>query len=256
MRVEEGAVNAAIINFVTGDVYHVERTLIDKFENSDQSDIGAFLKFLKEERLVIKTGCNTWVPYLDIEKIIPEMETFSVEQVFTLEIEDDVDIGLIKSVFNSITPAEIIYYGNQKIDDLFPAIPISYKKKNFNICLSLAKVKRDFNKISEDDYILNMKQNSCWGRKVAITKDGKIRPCIYSDIIIGELCEELSVHLLIEKAREYWQITKDMVEKCKDCELRYVCFDCREIAQKENNGNIYAANPLCKYNPYKGEWIE
>lgn len=58
---------------------------------------------------------------------------------------------------------------------------------------------------------------------------------------------------MLEKAKKYWLITKDRIKKCKDCELRYVCFDCREIVKRKTN-DLYASNPYCKYNPYKGIW--
>ena len=52
---------------------------------------------------------------------------------------------------------------------------------------------------------------------------------------------------------EYWMLTKEKVTKCKDCELRYICFDCRETARKYKN-YLYATNPNCSYNPYSGKW--
>jgi MoaA/NifB/PqqE/SkfB family radical SAM enzyme len=39
----------------------------------------------------------------------------------------------------------------------------------------------------------------------------------------------------------------------KGCELKYVCFDCREIASRKNN-DLLAANPYCLYDPYTGVW--
>jgi len=58
----------------------------------------------------------------------------------------------------------------------------------------------------------------------------------------------------VEKIQSYWYLTKDKVEKCKECELRYFCIDCRELAQRESNGNVYASNPNCKYDPNTGVW--
>lgn len=58
---------------------------------------------------------------------------------------------------------------------------------------------------------------------------------------------------LINKAKFYWGITKDKVKKCCNCELRFACFDCREIAYRKNK-NIYDENPNCLYNPQKGIW--
>ncbi|MCP5108716.1 MAG: grasp-with-spasm system SPASM domain peptide maturase, partial [bacterium] len=76
--------------------------------------------------------------------------------------------------------------------------------------------------------------------------------CIYSNIVIGDIMSEDTGEIL-EKLQTYWHITKDKVEKCKDCELRYVCFDCREIPSRKS-GDLYSVNPICKYDPYNGTW--
>jgi radical SAM protein with 4Fe4S-binding SPASM domain len=101
-----------------------------------------------------------------------------------------------------------------------------------------------------------MNHNSCWAKKIAVTKDGKIRPCIYSNIVIGNMYDDEDIQSVVKKALKYWDINKDKVEKCKNCELRYACFDCREIAQRKSNGNLYAKNPYCNYDPFKGKWIK
>jgi len=58
---------------------------------------------------------------------------------------------------------------------------------------------------------------------------------------------------IIDEIEKYWYLTKDKVDKCKICELRYSCPDCREIAY-ESSGNLYASNPNCLYNPETGVW--
>ena len=89
--------------------------------------------------------------------------------------------------------------------------------------------------------------NSCWGKKIAINKKGEVLPCIYSQFSVGKL-SKISLSRLMEKIHFYWELNKSKVEKCKYCEFRYVCFDCREIAYRIY-GSIYATNPYCNYNP-------
>ena len=57
-----------------------------------------------------------------------------------------------------------------------------------------------------------------------------------------------------EKFKKYWNITKDKIKVCKDCEFRYICTDCRAyLADSKDN----LSKPLkCGYNPYIGEWSE
>ncbi|GEN75154.1 hypothetical protein CHA01nite_08940 [Chryseobacterium hagamense] len=59
--------------------------------------------------------------------------------------------------------------------------------------------------------------------------------------------------------KKYWNITKDDIEICKDCEFRYICTDCRaftEAALRSDQG-LDISKPLkCGYNPYTNEWKE
>ncbi|MDQ1098727.1 SPASM domain peptide maturase of grasp-with-spasm system [Chryseobacterium sp. SORGH_AS909] len=58
--------------------------------------------------------------------------------------------------------------------------------------------------------------------------------------------------------KQYWNLTKDSIEVCKDCELRYVCTDCRAYTeQTHTKDGLDISKPLkCGYDPYTGTWKE
>ena len=58
--------------------------------------------------------------------------------------------------------------------------------------------------------------------------------------------------------KKYWNVTKDQIEVCKDCEFRHICTDCRAYTERTHfNGDIDLSKPLkCGYNPYTNEWAE
>ncbi|WP_299098677.1 hypothetical protein [uncultured Winogradskyella sp.] len=61
--------------------------------------------------------------------------------------------------------------------------------------------------------------------------------------------------VLIKNFKKYWNITKDQIDVCNDCEIRYFSTDFR--AYKENPKNTYSKPLRCGYSPYanKGkEW--
>jgi SPASM domain peptide maturase of grasp-with-spasm system len=66
--------------------------------------------------------------------------------------------------------------------------------------------------------------------------------------------------ILLEEAlnkanfKKYWNITKDQIDVCKDCEFRHICTDCRAYTEEPDNIN---SKPLkCGYNPYTNKWSE
>lgn len=109
-----------------------------------------------------------------------------------------------------------------------------------------------------DSFHRNQLYHTCLAGKIAVTADGQVIPCIFSrNDIIGSLKDQELAGILESPAlKETWELTKDKVLVCKDCEYRYVCSDCRPLAEGSSCGKGYsnAPFPRCTYNPYSGEW--
>ncbi len=82
---------------------------------------------------------------------------------------------------------------------------------------------------------------------------------------ISEAAESLGLRTMADKVtydshrdqpgfKKYWDINKDKIYVCKDCEFRYICTDCR--AYVEDPEDILSKPLKCGYNPYTGEWSE
>ena len=58
--------------------------------------------------------------------------------------------------------------------------------------------------------------------------------------------------------KKYWNVNKDMIAVCKDCEFRHICTDCRAYTERTHfEEDIDLSKPLkCGYNPYTSEWAE
>ncbi len=103
--------------------------------------------------------------------------------------------------------------------------------------------------------------HSCLLGKITITDTGDVLPCIFSrNLVVGNVRESLLKDVVTgQKLEVIWKSTKDNVLVCKDCEYRYVCFDCRPLAEGVNRGRgkyLTAPYPRCTYNPYTGEWAK
>jgi SPASM domain peptide maturase of grasp-with-spasm system len=98
-------------------------------------------------------------------------------------------------------------------------------------------------------------QNSCLANKISIDADGNIKNCPSMKESFGNV-RDTTLAEAIEKPgfKKYWDINKDKIHVCKDCEFRYVCTDCR--AYVEDPEDILSKPLKCGYNPYTGEWSE
>lgn len=83
--------------------------------------------------------------------------------------------------------------------------------------------------ISKRFYDLARRQHPCLHGKAAFSYSGAVYPCIMSRY------EKMSVETVLrqkpeEVFRRWWGLTKDKIDGCRDCALRYACFDCRGYA--------------------------
>lgn len=96
-------------------------------------------------------------------------------------------------------------------------------------------------------FTMSKDYNSCLFKKVSLDRNGMVKNCpslpeTY-DLSLGlsNIIESLDF-------RKYWNIKKDDIEVCKDCEFRYNCLDCRAHTLDRNT---YSKPASCKYNPYE-----
>lgn len=99
----------------------------------------------------------------------------------------------------------------------------------------------------------SQKYNTCLFKKIAIDHDGKIKNCPSMSQNFGNIkdtrLEEAVAH---HDYKKYWNITKDKIEVCKDCEYRHICTDCRAYLKQAQN--MYSQPEKCTYNPYIAKW--
>lgn len=99
--------------------------------------------------------------------------------------------------------------------------------------------------------------HNCLAGKIAVTSNGDVIPCIFArNQICGNILNQpLTEVLKAQPLQACWQTTKDHVDKCKDCEYRYACYDCRPLAQGSDPAKRWLACSVgCLYNPYTGKW--
>lgn len=102
-------------------------------------------------------------------------------------------------------------------------------------------------------YTESLKYNSCLNRKISIDTKGNIRNCPSMPDSFGNI-NETKLAEAIEKPgfKKYWTITKDHISKCKDCEFRYICTDCR--AYLDDPADAHSSPLKCGYDPYNNQW--
>ena len=178
--------------------------------------------------------------------------------------------------YTSILTVELLSMFNEKVKkseivellDEFPRLKkISFYASDFSetngvINYSTNKVVPDLDcgnvdpkyfSINLDTFSEAQKHNTCLNCKVSLNKVGQIKNCPSMDKTFGDF-RKVSIQNVLDKneIKEDWNISKDEIEICKDCEYRYACTDCRAFTDEKSNK--YSRPSRCNYNPYQGMW--
>lgn len=101
----------------------------------------------------------------------------------------------------------------------------------------------------------SQKHNTCLNRKLSIDREGSIKNCPSMSENFGNIKDTTLLEALNnENFKQYWNISKDQIDVCKDCEFRHICTDCR--AYTERPEDRYSKPLKCGYDPYTNKWSE
>lgn len=131
-------------------------------------------------------------------------------------------------------------------------------KNKIKIPLSCGVVTLKNLTLNRSFYLESQCHSSCLYKKISIDTNGNIKNCPSMPQSFGNIAD-VTLEQAIDHVdfRKYWNLTKDRIEVCKDCEFRYICTDCRAYTEKshQNNEGLDVSKPLkCGYDPYSGEW--
>jgi SPASM domain peptide maturase of grasp-with-spasm system len=101
------------------------------------------------------------------------------------------------------------------------------------------------------DHVLEArKHNTCLNKKISIDTKGNIKNCPSMEIAYGSIDNILLTDVLkINDFRALWNVSKDQIKVCQDCEFRLICTDCRAYIENRFDKPI-----KCNYNPYTAIW--
>lgn len=242
---------------------------------------------------IIDVGDNKKITLNRIKKSIGELDSLKCKYLeirFYTEYNLDTISNMLNTVdyINGVLNSIILYLpyskntNNEMLDNFF--------SKNIRVCYIVVYNSKsdDICELSEDKYIIFTKSdiinkkscgtigthffsyniktfsesqhhNTCLNRKISIDKDGYIRNCPSMPQHFGNIKDTtLEEALSHPDFKKYWNVTKDQIEVCKDCEFRHICTDCRAYTERTHfEGDIDLSKPLkCGYNPYTNEWAE
>jgi SPASM domain peptide maturase of grasp-with-spasm system len=243
--------------------YHITNAIIE----CDSEKKLQCLKTLSSQLELL--GCRNFTLffYFDIEKTVLSnyIKIFNSTRLVSFDIflkynaANSIDIiKMLKTTINKVK--NIVFYDSPKDkkmdfneEQLFDVLFLKENIKDFKRCgiVDIKYFNTNLPKVLE-----SINHNSCLHKKIAIDKDGNIKNCPSMVQSFGNIKDTtLEEALNHPDFKKYWNISKDQIEVCKDCEFRHICTDCR--AYIEEPENQYSKPLKCGYNPYtnlREEW--
>jgi SPASM domain peptide maturase of grasp-with-spasm system len=104
-----------------------------------------------------------------------------------------------------------------------------------------------------EHFLESQQYNTCLNRKVCIDVKGNIKNCSALKNSFGNISVVRIVEVVnTEEFQKIWQISKNKIKTCQDCEFRHICTDCRAFLHSD-----YSLDKpqKCNYFPYENELL-
>lgn len=154
-------------------------------------------------------------------------------------------IKYIKKLTDKLPKIDEIRNTDERLNSL---LPDNRLKKN-----TITSI-HDINKPTKKRIQKAVSGNSCWQGKINISYDGYVSPCIMQspETLKKYNLQTVPLKNVIDEylIPNYWELSKDKVATCGVCEFRYLCNDCRPLAD-----SLTTRANNCNYDPFSGEWL-
>lgn len=195
------------------------------------------------------------------EEILENLENKAILSAeFIIKFNEETNLENLEKLTNKFPRVHnIIVHSAQ--ENIFAKIDpskmgnIIYVKQNIDSQVHCGFIGQDYFSINLKTFTESQRHNTCLNRKISIDVNGEIKNCPSMTKSYGNI-KDTTLKEAIEKAgfKDVWNIHKEQIEVCKDCEFRHICTDCRAYIQDPSN--IYSKPAKCGYDPYTATWGE
>ena len=248
-----------MINTDWDSTFEITNSIIDFSSNLNYKSVISSLSSL---------GCNTIqfrffeiVKLSNIENVLKDIENSRIKSIEFIikscEYISDNDISILHTNYAKLTS---VYMCDSKYEKTLYADKsnlrsIVYTKSKILNEISCGIIHPNYFATNLNIIREGINHNTCLNRKVSIDGNGDIKNCPSMKESFGNI-KNTTIEMALNESnfKKYWNIKKDDIAVCKDCEFRNICTDCR--AYIENPADIYSKPLKCGYSPYTNEWEE
>lgn len=222
-------INESVVNSLTA--LNCKYVQLRFYKTYDIETLGRILELFRGSRIV---GIDLFLDHSYLTPIIFEKIEFysTVNNVYIFNSPDE------RTIYQSIStrPFNVIQV-MEKISD----------------CRNCGIVSKNYFTVNISSFSNSVNNNSCLNKKLSIDSDGNLKNCPSMEKAFGNI-KKVNIEEVAKSTdfKKVWNIRKEEINVCKDCEFRHICTDCR--AYTEDPGDIYSKPLKCGYDPYNNKW--
>lgn len=240
--------------------FHISNAIIELKEINTDTISHTIEELNSVDCHALEIRVQTRIEISGLETLINLFENADVNitELHVIVIDNDFKLENLKYLFERYLRLTRLIVGGAKEDDCCSDFfhgnsHIIFTTRNVHLPTCCGNFYPDQFLIDLPFFTESQSRNTCLNRKVAIDANGNIKNCPSITQSFGNISDIHLIDVLKNPVfTEKWNITKDQISICKDCEFRHVCMDCR--AYIENPHDIYSKPLKCGYDPYTNQW--
>lgn len=242
------------IDFTWESAFALENFILDS-DASSHHDYQAIINQLSE--LNLRVLQLRFFSKFSFDALRPLLNQVTESNIRTVEIimpqySNAPDVDIFVDEFVKISNLTI--FGSKKNEiKKHKQANVIFTKEVFHSELDCGRVEEDLFTCNLDSFCEAKRFNTCLNRKLSVDKYGEIKNCPAMKKSYGSIGQNtLESVLKSDELKNIWNVSKDMVSVCRDCEYRYMCHDCRAFIKDPTD--LLSQPAKCDYNPYIAKW--
>lgn len=206
----------------------------------------------------LKTDSTFTESYINIlNKAIQKSAINSIELIIKYKDEENT-VNILNFINLQIRVTSVVFH-SAPIDRIFDEenirdnVSVLFTSSKYEGVISCGQISHLYFNTNIQLFSESNNHNTCLNRKLSIDQMGNIKNCPSMTESFGNIRDTTLAKVLNKQSfKKYWDIKKDDIAVCKDCEFRHICTDCRVFIEEPQD--IYSKPLKCGYNPYTNEW--
>lgn len=213
------------------------------------------LEYLGCWAVQVRFFCNWSLPRIEQEIMVPTAYGRLRSIELLLRFSHEVEIGLQDFLVRHQRITSIIIHDAPEDRTVnLQGVRCLFRKQLIDSDRHCGQVHPHYFSPTRDSFLEAQRFNTCLNKKVGIDIHGEIKNCPSCERGFGKIGDiHLNSVVRTVEFQSLWNISKDSVEVCRDCEFRYICTDCRVFVS--NKADQYSKPAKCRYDPYTAQWI-